>query len=234
MMPCRDFAGNLNVHNKRVWTIMKNKKLLSTVLTPIPVLETMSAVASAYDGCSIESDPETQSAGDPLSCRLDDVLANDKSALLLFHSGWCPYCHQQMPIIGQLEGGYAGSVTFIRINVTARPDHAKEFGVSALPTMIIIRGTDEDGYLREEPFNNTGTVNITGTAVIRVLNSTGDAADEFRHNDQPDPIRIDQLQRCVGYVRGRGGLVLHDHWLCPVRQQIYRSGNRHCAEHDHG
>jgi|GEM_PF-956569 len=29
---------------------------------------------------------------------------------------------------------------------------------------------------------NNGTVNITGTAVIRVLNSTGDAAYEFRHN----------------------------------------------------
>ena len=31
-------------------------------------------------------------------------------------------------------------------------------------------------------FKNNGTVNITGTAVMRVLNSTGDAAYEFRHN----------------------------------------------------
>ncbi|HIE31996.1 MAG TPA: hypothetical protein EYP67_06410 [Methanosarcinales archaeon] len=34
----------------------------------------------------------------------------------------------------------------------------------------------------EMVFNNTGTVDINGTAIIRVLNSTGDAAEEFRHN----------------------------------------------------
>ena len=160
---------------------MKSKNLLSTVLTPIPILKTLSAVASACDDCPIEFDPETQSAGDPLSYRIDNVLADDQSTFLISYSGWCPCCQQQMPIIDRLEDEYAGLVTFIRINVTARPDHAKEFGVSALPTMIIIRGTDEDGHLREEPFNNIGTVNTTGTAVIRVLNSTG-GADEFRHN----------------------------------------------------
>ena len=34
----------------------------------------------------------------------------------------------------------------------------------------------------EMVFGNNGTVNITGTAVIRALNSTGDTAEEFRHN----------------------------------------------------
>ncbi len=39
---------------------------------------------------------------------------------------------------------------------------------------------DEIGI--EMVFENNGTVNITGTAVIRVLNSTGHATEEFRHN----------------------------------------------------
>jgi len=34
----------------------------------------------------------------------------------------------------------------------------------------------------EMVFENNGTVNINGTAIIRVLNSTGDVVDEFRHN----------------------------------------------------
>jgi parallel beta-helix repeat protein len=34
----------------------------------------------------------------------------------------------------------------------------------------------------EMAFKNNGTVNIIGTAVIRVLHSTGDAVEEFRHN----------------------------------------------------
>ncbi|KAF5417141.1 MAG: hypothetical protein C5S49_03835 [Candidatus Methanogaster sp.] len=129
---------------------MKSKNALSTVLTLILILTIMSAVASAYEECSIEYDPETQSDGDPLSYMIDDVLAEDKTVCLFFYTDWCPYCHQQMPIIDRLNDEYAGSVTFISINVTARPDHAGEFGVSALPTMIAISGMNGDEYARED------------------------------------------------------------------------------------
>lgn len=66
---------------------MKIKNAVSTVLTLILILTILSTVASAYDGCSTESDPETQSAGDPLSYRIDNVLADDKSAFLFFYFG---------------------------------------------------------------------------------------------------------------------------------------------------
>ena len=129
---------------------MKSKNALSTVLTLILILTIMGAVASAYDSCSIKSNLETQSAGDPLSNRIDDILAEDKSVFLFFYADWCPYCHQQMPIIDQLGEEYAEELVFIHINVTARPDHAEEFGVSALPTMIAISGRNGDEYVIED------------------------------------------------------------------------------------
>jgi thioredoxin 1 len=131
---------------------MKNKEVLSAVLTAVMVLSIAASMAAATDagGCSMDPTPEVRFTNDPLRNRIDDVLAEDKSVLLFFYSDWCPYCHQEMPIIDRLEDEYAEAVTFIRINVTERPDHAEEFGVSALPTMIAISGKEEEGYVREE------------------------------------------------------------------------------------
>ena len=130
---------------------MNNKQVLSALLTAIMVLTIATSMAAATDagGCSINSNPEVQFTNDPLKSRIDDILAEDKSVFLFFYADWCPYCHQQMSIVDQLEGECAEEVAFIRINVTARPDHAAEFDVSALPTMIVISGTYEDEYLKE-------------------------------------------------------------------------------------
>jgi rhodanese-related sulfurtransferase len=84
-----------------------------------------------------------------LSSAIDDVL-DDKHVFLFFYTDWCHFCHQQMPIIDELEKEYAGKLAFIRINVNERPDYAEEFGVSALPTMFIISGKNEAGYAKQE------------------------------------------------------------------------------------
>ncbi|MHC1575266.1 MAG: right-handed parallel beta-helix repeat-containing protein [Candidatus Methanogasteraceae archaeon] len=131
---------------------MNNKQVLSALLTAIMVLSIATSMAAATDagGCSMDSNPEVQFTNDPLSNRIDDLLAEDKSVFLFFYADWCPYCHQETPIIDQLEAEYAGEVAFIRINVTARPDHAEEFGVSALPTMFVTSGKNEEGYVKQE------------------------------------------------------------------------------------
>ncbi|MHC1575267.1 MAG: thioredoxin family protein [Candidatus Methanogasteraceae archaeon] len=123
---------------------MNNKQVLSALLTAIIVLTIATSMAAATDdgGCSMDSTQEVQFTNDPLSNRIDDILAEDKSVFLFFYANWCPYCHQQMPIIDELEEEYAGDVTFIRINVTAVPDHAAEFNVTALPTMVMISGKE--------------------------------------------------------------------------------------------
>ena len=128
---------------------MKSKSVLSMVLTTILILTIMSAVASADGGCSIESDRKAQSTDDLLSYRIDDIIG-DKPVFLFFYADWCHFCHQQMPIIDELEKEYAEKLAFIHINVTERPDYAEEFGVRALPTMFVISGKNEGGYVKQE------------------------------------------------------------------------------------
>ncbi|MEA1864319.1 MAG: CARDB domain-containing protein [Euryarchaeota archaeon] len=130
---------------------MNNKQVLSALLAAIMALSIATSMAAATDdsGCSINSSPEVRPTDDPVSNRIDDIL-DETPVFLFFYSDWCPYCHQQMPIIDELEEEYAGEVAFIRINVTERPDHAAEFGVNALPAMVVISGTNMDGYLKEE------------------------------------------------------------------------------------
>jgi parallel beta-helix repeat protein len=79
-----------------------------------------------------------------------DVLLDDKPVFLFFYADWCHFCHQQLPIIDELEKEYAGKLAFIRINVNERPDYADEFGASTLPTMFFISGKNEEGYVKQE------------------------------------------------------------------------------------
>ena len=156
---------------------MKGKSVLPMVLTTILILIILSAVASAHDDCSIEYDPKAQSAGDPLSCVIDDILADGESVFLFFYADWCPHCHHQMPIIDELESEYAGEITFIKINVTERPDHAAEFGVSVLPAMIVISGTGGDEYVKEDIPGFTEAARLREIIGVATGDETGGDAD---------------------------------------------------------
>ncbi|HIE31610.1 MAG TPA: hypothetical protein EYP67_04405, partial [Methanosarcinales archaeon] len=72
-------------------------------------------------------------------------------------------------LVDRLEDEYAGEVTFIRINVTERPDHAGEFGVSGLPAMIAISGKSEEGYAKREISGFTEETGLRG-----IIASDGD------------------------------------------------------------
>ena len=136
---------------------MNDKQVLSSLLAAIIVLTVAASIAAATDdgGCSIESNPEAQSAGDSLNSGIDDVLDN-KLVFLFFYTDWCHFCQQQMHIIDELEEEYARSVAFIRINVNERPAHAEEFGVHALPTMFIVSDRNEEGYIKQGISGFTG------------------------------------------------------------------------------
>nr|QNO54192.1 hypothetical protein HDCMKPKE_00001 [Methanosarcinales archaeon ANME-1 ERB7] len=214
--------------------MMKNKQVLSALLVAIIVFTIAASMAEATDsgGCPISSNPEVQPTDDPLNNRVDDLLAEDKTVFLFFYSDWCPYCHQQMPIIDELEEEYAGEVTFIQINVTARPDHAEEFGVSALPTMIVISGKEEEGYVREEISGFTEETELsaiiapgcgdepdaTADAVIRATpprsttcNSCEDCNDKLKSGEY-DVVTLttditDHEGSCIGLIMGESNVV---------------------------
>jgi rhodanese-related sulfurtransferase len=82
-----------------------------------------------------------------LSSEIDDIM-DDKPVFVFFYADWCHFCHQQMPIINELEQEYAGRLDFIYIDINEKQDFASEFRVNGVPTMFIISGEDEQ-FIKE-------------------------------------------------------------------------------------
>lgn len=88
---------------------MKMKKVLSTALITILILTITGTIVGANVGsCSIESDPGVQFIDYILNNRINDILTKDKTVFLFFYSDWCPFCHQQIPVIDKMGGGTQG------------------------------------------------------------------------------------------------------------------------------
>jgi thioredoxin 1 len=79
-----------------------------------------------------------------------DAMLADNPVLLFFYADWCHYCHEQMPIVDELEQEYIGRLGFLSINVDERPDCAEDFGVSMLPTMFIVTDKEDGQYVKQE------------------------------------------------------------------------------------
>lgn len=79
-----------------------------------------------------------------------------------------------MPIIDELEQEYAGAFAFIRINADDRPDAVEAFEVMEFPTIFIITGKNETGYIKQELSGFTDEVELrerisSGIAPDRVV-----------------------------------------------------------------
>ncbi|HIE30947.1 MAG TPA: DNRLRE domain-containing protein, partial [Methanosarcinales archaeon] len=73
---------------------MNSKERLVMLLTMIVILTAACAVAGAEaDGCPVGLSPETQSAGDPLSCMIDDT------PMLFLYPDWSLFYRQQTSML---------------------------------------------------------------------------------------------------------------------------------------
>jgi len=74
---------------------------------------------------------------------INDLLKNG-TVVLFFWKNNCPDCDKMKPTLTNLEGQYKGTnVTIIRINIeqnAKNKDIGKNYGVTATPTTIVIRG----------------------------------------------------------------------------------------------
>jgi parallel beta-helix repeat protein len=141
--------------------------LPATGADSVPV-ETEPASSSIEDEARVDVDPPVlmppiaEQAGEGYPCasedaaspgtslwEIDAILA-DRPVLLFFYADWCHYCHEQMPIIDELEQEYAGRLGFLRINVDERPDYSEQFDVSALPTMFIVTDKEDGQYVKQQ------------------------------------------------------------------------------------
>lgn len=85
--------------------------------------------------------------GKPIAVSDEDfatqVLEADSLVLVDFWAPWCGPCRAVAPILDELATEYEGKVKIAKVNTDEHSKHAMDFGVQAIPTMIIFKGGEE-------------------------------------------------------------------------------------------
>ncbi len=68
-----------------------------------------------------------------------EVLQADKPSLAMFYALWCPHCRSLAPIMNRLAEEYKDDVKFVKVDIDDRPELSEQFGVEAVPTVILFQ-----------------------------------------------------------------------------------------------
>jgi thioredoxin 1 len=68
----------------------------------------------------------------------DNVLKNDLPVVVDFWAPWCGPCKMVAPILDKLADEYAGKVVIAKVNTDEDNQHAMQYGVQGIPTMIFV------------------------------------------------------------------------------------------------
>jgi len=66
-----------------------------------------------------------------------EVLQSASPVLVDFWAEWCGPCKQIAPLLDELAGEYASRVTIGKVNVDEHQGLAAEYGVRAIPTLLL-------------------------------------------------------------------------------------------------
>ncbi|MHC4148645.1 MAG: thioredoxin [Planctomycetota bacterium] len=71
----------------------------------------------------------------------DDVVHNSDAPVLVdFWAPWCGPCKMMAPILEEIADEYADKAKICKLNTDDARDSAMEFGINAIPTIILFKG----------------------------------------------------------------------------------------------
>ena len=73
------------------------------------------------------------------------VLKSDTLVVVDFWAPWCGPCRKLAPVLEQLQNEFKDSVKFVKIDADKNINTAKEYGIAALPSILVFK----DGNVKE-------------------------------------------------------------------------------------
>jgi thioredoxin 1 len=70
----------------------------------------------------------------------EEINKSDVPVLVDFWAPWCGPCRMMAPIIEEFAKDYQSKAKVCRLNTDEARDSAMEFGISAIPTLILFKG----------------------------------------------------------------------------------------------
>lgn len=71
------------------------------------------------------------------------VMKSTTTVLIDFWAPWCGPCKMQTPILEKLAELPEVKATIVKINTDENPELAQKFGISSIPTLILMKGGSE-------------------------------------------------------------------------------------------
>ena len=92
------------------------------------------------------------------------IHSSDVPVLVDFWAPWCGPCVMIAPILKEIADEYGDKVKICRLNVDDARDSAMEFGISAIPTLILFK----DSQVQKKWVGLTGKKDLA-TAIDELL-----------------------------------------------------------------
>ena len=103
-------------------------------IIPFTVL-TLSALAGCESSLEVEPTPEPTPILVPAPEPLPEPAPVERRQVFAFQATWCGACQQDKPELAKLDS----EIEIVRIDADQRPDLVEQFGVTALPSYVVMK-----------------------------------------------------------------------------------------------